>query len=98
MIKYKIFPFIKVKMTYWWWVLKYGGKEKISPEVIFGALEKSTRGLSENMGNAFRAMESDALAEEKKLALDLMAKVQEFQDEFQKVEKEVEKESQKREF
>ncbi|MBI3335847.1 MAG: hypothetical protein HY001_05145 [Candidatus Portnoybacteria bacterium] len=48
-LKYEVLPWVKVKLRYWWWILKYGGKKKIPPEIIFGALAKSLERMNENL-------------------------------------------------
>ncbi|MBI2476488.1 MAG: hypothetical protein HYV67_04600 [Candidatus Taylorbacteria bacterium] len=83
-IKYSLWPAVKVRSRYWWWVIKYGGKKNIPREVIFGAMEKSMKCLTENLNQAVRLLPTDADAEEKGLAFGAVAKVKEFEEEMSK--------------
>jgi len=71
-IKYSLWPAVKVRGIYWWWILKYGGKKNIPPELIFGAMERSMQRMDENIKNALRAMPEDASEEEQQMMRDLL--------------------------
>lgn len=39
-IKFTLWPIAKVKLIYWWWIIKYGGKKNIPPDLIFKQKEE----------------------------------------------------------
>jgi hypothetical protein len=51
-MKYKLWPLMKTRFIFWWWVLKYRGKKNIPPEVVFGAMAKTMESLKENLNMA----------------------------------------------
>lgn len=77
-IRFKIWPWVKVKATYWRWVIKYGGKKNIPSKVVFGAMEKTLEEMNEEFMNAVRVGDSkDMDDEEKKMISNLMSKMSE---------------------
>lgn len=72
----------KIKATYWWWVIKYGGKRNIPPEVIFGALEKTMEELAFDVEQAFRSVQGDASLEEREFAAATFSKIRELHEEL----------------
>lgn len=71
-LRYRLWQFIKVKCIYVWWILRYGGKKNIPPELIFKQMEKSMARFSENMQHAFRTMPPNMSDGEKGQVVDLM--------------------------
>ncbi|MDP3696874.1 MAG: hypothetical protein Q8R55_02470 [Candidatus Taylorbacteria bacterium] len=53
-IKYTIWPTVKVKAIYWWWIIKYGGKKNIPPDMIFGKIGANLQGIKNNLMDAIR--------------------------------------------
>ncbi len=80
--KYTLWPSIKVRLTYWWWVIKYRGKKNIPREVFFGALTKSVSQMQENMMQALRAIPPNLEEDEKKQFLEAIYNVHELKDEI----------------
>ncbi|MEK7212755.1 MAG: hypothetical protein AAB686_03695 [Patescibacteria group bacterium] len=70
--KYTIWPAAKVRLTYWWWIVKYGGKKNIPLELIFGKINRSVEGMRENLMLALRHMPDDMSEEEKEELLSLL--------------------------
>lgn len=87
LIKFKVWPVVKVKTLYWWWIIKYGGKKNIPPEVVLGSMEKAMKDVLSSVEQAFRLVDSDASPEEKEIAAATFAKVQELQDEVARLTK-----------
>jgi len=72
-LKYTFWPAVKVRFTYWWWIVRYGGKKNIPPELIFGKISGSMERMRENLMQAFRHMPDDISEEEKKELLKAIA-------------------------
>lgn len=87
-IKYNIWPFVKVKCVYFWWVLKYGGKKNIPSELIFGQLEKLMKRFAENMEQAFRHMPTDLDDSEKGEVINLMGLAKKLEEGMKELESE----------
>ena len=64
-IRYMLWPRLKVRLKYWWWIVKYRGKKNIPREVVFGAMAKSLERMNENLMSAYRETPDDMTAEEK---------------------------------
>lgn len=77
MIRHTVWPFIKTRPMYWWWILKYGGKKNIPPELVFGKTDETMDSLMENIMNAARAEPPDMTGEERKQFRDLIMKINE---------------------
>lgn len=71
-LKYNVWPAVKTRLTYWWWIIKYGGKKSIPPELILGKMNASMEKMRENLMQALRHMPSDINEKEKKELLDLL--------------------------
>lgn len=78
---------MKTRLTYWWWIIKYGGKKKIPPELISKKLDKSIETLHENLMQALRYIPSDASEEEKKELLDVIRMANKLERESKKIGK-----------
>ena len=78
-IKYDLWPYLKTRGYFWWWVIKYGGKKNIPPEVIFSQMTKSMERLSQNLNCARSAMMDNASKEEIEEMYDTIRKVEEME-------------------
>ncbi len=87
-LKYQLWPVIKVRLTFWWWVLKYGGKKNIPPELIFERMAKSMARMNENLQGALRAIPLDADPEEVKELINLIRTAGELEKEVKNQHKE----------
>ena len=87
-LKYTLWPFVKVKCIYFWWVLKYGGKRNIPPNLIFGQIEKSMARFTENMQQAFRHIPADMSDAEKGEIVSLMGLAKKLEEEMKRLEAE----------
>ncbi|HEY4508412.1 MAG TPA: hypothetical protein VJJ55_02020 [Candidatus Paceibacterota bacterium] len=74
---YTLWPWLKVKTRYWWWVIRYGGKKNIPPELIFGQMEKSMARMKENLMQALRNFPKELGEEDKQMLLDAIGKAEE---------------------
>ncbi|MFH1162363.1 MAG: hypothetical protein V1696_03795 [Candidatus Jorgensenbacteria bacterium] len=74
-IRYSFWPMVKVRLLYWWWIVKYGGEKNIPKELLFKKMAESMSRLAENLEAARRAMSPDADQEETKTLIDIMRKV-----------------------
>ena len=70
---------LKVRLTYWWWIVKYGGKKNIPRELIFGRMIKSMSRMSENLEKALRAMPPDTSSQEMKQLINLIRTAKELE-------------------
>ena len=73
-LKFNVWPWVKVKSRYYWWVIRYGGKRNIPPELMFGQIEKSVARMKENLMQALRHLPPDMGEEEKNMLLDAIGK------------------------
>ncbi|MCR4328376.1 MAG: hypothetical protein NUV53_02550 [Patescibacteria group bacterium] len=79
-LRYSIWPIIKVRFRYWWWIIKYRGKKNIPPDVVFSALQESAQKMADNLKRAFSAMPSNTGSEEVRKIIEAMrggSKIQE---------------------
>lgn len=82
-IKFEMWPWIKVKFIYWWWIAKYRGKNNIPPELIFQKLTENAESLTKNIMDAVRSSpENEITAEEREQMRDILMKVSNFQREI----------------
>lgn len=86
-IKYKVWPYVKVKMIYWWWVVKYGGKKNIPPDLVYNQMEKSFKKLNENLFAALRLTPDKIDKGEQKQINELLSKMNELGNELGKIHK-----------
>lgn len=86
-IKYNLWPEIKVRLRYWWWIVKYRGKRNIPREVVFGQLAKSMSSMTENLERAMRSLPADADPEEVRQLVNLIEKAGDFEKEMEEIEK-----------
>ena len=70
---------LKTRVRFYWWVIKYGGRKNIPPEVVFGAMAESMERMKENMMNAWRSMPKDVDDEDREQFFEAFAKMQEME-------------------
>ena len=80
-LKYRLWPWFKVRLTYWWWIIKYRGKKNIPRAVVFGQMTKSMAQMSENLEHALRAMPPDNTPKETRELIDLIRTAKELEQE-----------------
>lgn len=86
-VKYEFWPFLKTRLIFWWWIVKYGGKKNIPPEVIFARMAKSMETLDQNLRCARAAMMDDATKEEMGEMYDVIGKVEDFEKKLDKIQR-----------
>ena len=69
-----LWPMVKTRIMYWFWIIKYGGKKKIPPEVIFGKLNETMESLLNNIQEAIKASPTDMSEEARLMVRELMMK------------------------
>lgn len=84
-LRFEIWPLVKTRVIYWWWIIRYGGKKNIPPEVVIETINKTMDNLMFDINSAVRAMPQDASEEEKKLAFEAFAKIQNLESEIKKL-------------
>lgn len=89
-IYYTIWPWIKVKAIFYWWVFKYRGKKNIPPELILSQMMKSMSRMNENLQLATRALPDDASQSEKEQLMKLLSQANLLEDEVERVKMEKE--------
>ena len=77
-----------MRLMYWRWIVKYGGKKNIPPELIFGKIEETTNSLMEDIMNAARVEPSDMTKEEQEQFRNLIMKINELKEGISNVRKE----------
>lgn len=83
---HRVWLFTTVRLKYWWWIVRYGGKKRIPSEVIFGAMEKTIGELQAHILDAVRVLPNDVSEEERLLARETMMKVSNFAKEVKKLQ------------
>ncbi|OGZ65340.1 MAG: hypothetical protein A3C50_01410 [Candidatus Staskawiczbacteria bacterium RIFCSPHIGHO2_02_FULL_43_16] len=79
-IKFEIWPWVKVKTIYYWWIIKYGGKKNIPRELIFQKLQENMESMTKNIVDAVRVSPENQMdEEEKKITREILMKVSEFE-------------------
>ena len=78
--------FLKVKIIYWFWIVKYGGKKKIPPEVVFGRMNKSMDSLFHNIQEAIKVSPENMDEEERMMARELLMKTANLRKEMKDLE------------
>lgn len=84
-IKYEFWPIIKVWLIYRWWILKYGGRKNIPPELIWERMMKSMERMNENLRAAMRVMPPDASEEEKRELFNAIRQADELEKEARRL-------------
>lgn len=87
-LKYSLWPAIKVRLTFWWWTVKYGGKKNIPRELVFNKMTASMERMQKNLMDALRHMPADIGEDEKKELLNLMRTAGELKNEAESIKQE----------
>lgn len=83
-IRYNLWPTIRVRLRYLWWVIKYGGKKNIPKELVVEQVMKNMRNLNENLMGALRHIPENVSDKEKRELFDLIREAGELEREFEK--------------
>lgn len=83
-IRYNIWPILKVRLRYFWWIIKYGGKKNIPRELVFEQVVKNMSNLTENLMGALRHIPDNIDEKEKRELIDLIREAGELEKEFEK--------------
>ena len=86
-ICYSFWPMVKVRLIYWWWIVKYRGEKNIPKELLFGKMAESMSSLVENLEAARKAMSPDADQEETKTLIDIIRKADSLKEEVEEVKR-----------
>lgn len=86
-IRYEFWPFLKVRLYYWYWIIKYGGKKNIPAAVIFGQMAKSLERMNKNLQLAMRAAPEDTSPEEMAEIREAILRAEEFTRNVEKLER-----------
>ena len=86
-LKYSLWPAAKVRLTFWWWIIKYGGKKNIPKDLIFNKMTESMERMQKNLMEALRRMPADIGEDEKKELLDLIKTAGELKEEAKAIRK-----------
>ncbi|MDZ7611727.1 MAG: hypothetical protein U5L10_03105 [Candidatus Moranbacteria bacterium] len=86
-IRYDLWPLVKVRGTYWWWIVKYRGKKNIPPEVVFQQMSKSLARSEESLEEALKAMPEDSDKEEVKNVREALGRLGSLKDEAEDFER-----------
>lgn len=86
-IKYELWPPVKVRGRFYWWVIRYGGKKRIPREVVFGAMAKSLQRMNDNLEKAYQigAHDPNTSAEEVHKVLAVRKKAHELTTNIEKL-------------
>lgn len=68
-IQYDWWPRMKLRLLYYWWVLRYGGKKRIPREIVFGALARSVARMQEDLRKAQEDIPLETMNEDERLML-----------------------------
>ncbi|KKQ62620.1 MAG: hypothetical protein UT03_C0027G0014 [Candidatus Moranbacteria bacterium GW2011_GWD2_38_7] len=88
-IKYDLWPFLKTKLYFLWWVIKYRGKKNIPKEVIFAQMAKSLERMSQNLqcARASAMNDADTNKDEMREIYDAIKKAENLQQEIENIQK-----------
>lgn len=78
-IKYEFLPFLKVRVIFTWWAVRYGGVKNIPPQKIAARMERNIQRTRESLYNALRAIPTDATDEERQMLLDAIREADEIE-------------------
>ena len=84
-LKHTLWPRLKVRLKYWWWIVKYRGKKNIPREVVFGAMAKSLERMNENLMGAYREIPDDMSAEEKRELFEALQRAKDMEGEINRL-------------
>lgn len=85
-IKYELWPAVKVWSRYYWWVVKYGGKKNIPPEVLWKQMAESMKRTADSLEQALRVVPDNISEEEKRELLSVMSTVADLEREVKDIE------------
>ena len=84
-LKHQLWPALKVRLTYWWWILKYGSKKNIPRELIFARMARSMERMNENLMQALRHLPANAAEDEKRELMEAIRGATRLEDEVERV-------------
>ena len=88
-IRYDLWPFLKTRLYFWWWITKYRGKKNIPREIIFAQMAKSMERLDRNLQCARASAMDDADTNKAEMAeiYDAIKKVENLKQKIEKTQK-----------
>lgn len=89
-LRYEKWPKVKVRVRFYWWIVRYRGKKNIPREVVFGSMAKSLERMNDNLEKALQAGadDPDANGDELREVLTAMEKAVELTDGVKELESE----------
>ena len=81
-----LWPIVKTRIIYWFWIIQYGGKKNIPPEVVFGKLNETMESLLSNIQEAIKVSSTDMSEEERLVVRELMMKTANLKKEVRDLE------------
>lgn len=76
-IHYHIFPYLKVRLQFLWWQIKYHGDRKELGKMLHEKMERNIEKTRENLHNALRVMPTDVDEAERHMLLEAIRKHEE---------------------
>ena len=86
-IAYTIWPALKTRAMFWWWIVKYGGKKNIPRELLFEKISGGVEKMRENLMQAFRHMPEETTEEEKQELMKLLGIARNLEKELEETRK-----------
>lgn len=83
--RYEIWLPVRVKLIYWYWIIKYGGEKRIPPGVIFEQMAKSTQRMTENLEKAMQISHDQMGHHETMQGLKLLQKSRKLHDRIEQL-------------
>jgi hypothetical protein len=87
-IKYEIWPYLKVRLLFFWWIIRYGGARNIPREMLRKKTEDNILRMKESLMNAIRAIPDNATEEERQMLFDAVRECGEVERLYQESQKE----------
>lgn len=84
-IKHNFWPLIKVKIIYWWWIVKYGGKKKIPHDLVLKKIEETMQSFKDDLMQVVRHSPEDMSEEERKEFMKIIEKTGDLSREFKNI-------------
>ena len=69
-LRYQLLPYLKVRLLFTWWSIRYGGVKNIPSEKLAERMEYNITRTRESLYNALRVMPDDVTEEERQELLD----------------------------
>lgn len=87
-LRYELWPWLKVRCKYYFWIVRYGGKKRIPQEVVFRSMAKSLARMNDNLDAAYKLAANDpnAPSEEVHKILQAMNQGQALQETTEKLD------------